>query len=193
MPTFMTHAITGIAVSGAFFPARATAALILLSAASAAVPDIDILAFGFGIPYGHWLGHRGFSHSLAFAAAWALLMSAPFYGGRPWHVKLRLFLNFFLITALHGVLDAMTSGGLGVAFFSPFDTARHFLPWRPIRVSPIGIDSFFSRRGMEVIASELKYAVLPSAIVIAAVAVGRRAASIIRGRKRRRFPLPGEK
>jgi hypothetical protein len=26
----------------------------------------------------------------------------------------------------------MTNGGLGVAFFSPFDNGRYFLPWRPI-------------------------------------------------------------
>jgi len=40
----------------------------------------------------------------------------------------------------------MTKGGLGVAFFSPFDNSRYFLPWRPIRVSPIAIHRFFSAR-----------------------------------------------
>lgn len=33
----------------------------------------------------------------------------------------------------------LTDGGLGVAFFSPFDNKRYFLPWRPIRVSPISV------------------------------------------------------
>jgi len=37
----------------------------------------------------------------------------------------------------------MTNGGLGIAFFSPFDPARYFLPWRPILVSPIGASVFF--------------------------------------------------
>src|SRR5215831_7502105 len=50
--------------------------------------------------------------------------------------RFALFAYLFLATASHGVLDAMTNGGLGVAFFSPFDTTRYFLPWRPIRVSP---------------------------------------------------------
>jgi len=35
-----------------------------------------------------------------------------------------LFAYLFLATASHGVLDAMTNGGLGVAFFSPFDNRR---------------------------------------------------------------------
>jgi hypothetical protein len=40
-------------------------------------------------------------------------------------------IRVFLATASHGVLDATTNGGLGVAFFSPFDNRRYFLPWRP--------------------------------------------------------------
>src|SRR6267378_8050335 len=43
---------------------------------------------------------------------------------------------FFLATASHGLLDAMTNGGLGVAFFAPFCDTRYFLPWQPIVVSP---------------------------------------------------------
>jgi hypothetical protein len=34
----------------------------------------------------------------------------------------------------------MTDGGLGCALFWPFDTTRYFAPWRPIPVSPIGLD-----------------------------------------------------
>nr|HRC76832.1 rhodanese-like domain-containing protein [Kouleothrix sp.] len=33
---------------------------------------------------------------------------------------------------VHGVLDAMTDGGLGVAFFAPFSATRYFFPFRPI-------------------------------------------------------------
>jgi inner membrane protein len=54
------------------------------------------------------------------------------------------------------VLDAMTNGGLGVAFFAPFDTTRYFFPWRPITVSPIGVGSFFTHRGALVVLSEIK-------------------------------------
>jgi inner membrane protein len=54
----------------------------------------------------------------------------------------------------------MTTGGLGVAFFSPFSNERYFLPWRPIRVSPLSA-GFFSARGLAVLASELKWVWLP--------------------------------
>jgi hypothetical protein len=35
--------------------------------------------------------------------------------------RFALFAYLFFAAASHGVLDAITNGGLGVAFFSPFD------------------------------------------------------------------------
>ena len=67
---------------------------------------------------------------------------------------------FAAVTASHGILDALTDGGLGIAFFSPFDTHRYFFPWRPIQVSPIG-PGFFSARGVRVLASELRWIWIP--------------------------------
>ncbi|NIM12838.1 MAG: hypothetical protein GTO45_29905 [Candidatus Aminicenantes bacterium] len=55
-----------------------------------------------------------------------------------------------MLTASHGVLDAFTNGGLGIALLSPFDTTRHFSPWQPIEVAPIGIWAFFSDWGVKV-------------------------------------------
>jgi len=72
---------------------------------------------------------------------------------------------FFLATASHGMLDAMTNGGRGVAFFAPFSDARFFFPWRPIEVSPLGIDRFLSARGMEVMISEFKWIWIPSGAI----------------------------
>jgi inner membrane protein len=72
------------------------------------------------------------------------------------------FLYLFLSAASHGVFDAITNGGLGVAFFSPFNTTRYFLPFRPVVVSPISIRRFFSGRGLEVLASEFRWIWLPS-------------------------------
>lgn len=65
------------------------------------------------------------------------------------------------MTATHGLLDAMTNGGLGIAFFFPFDNTRYFFDWRPIQVSPIGIRNFFSEWGLRVIISEAVYIGLP--------------------------------
>lgn len=85
---------------------------------------------------------------------------------------------FLLGTASHGFLDSMTDGGLGVAFFSPFNTTRYFLPWTPIRVSPIGFTRFFSYRGLAVIQSELLWIWLPSALLLlSAFLIRRRVAS----------------
>ena len=73
---------------------------------------------------------------------------------------------FTTCTISHGVLDALTTGGLGVAFFSPFDNLRYFFPWRPIKVSPIGVGRFFGERGIRVILSELIWIGIPSFLYI---------------------------
>ncbi len=82
-----------------------------------------------------------------------------------------------LATASHGFLDAMTDGGLGVAFFSPFGTTRYFLPWRPIRVSPIGLTRFFSYRGIAVLQSELLWIWFPAILLIVSAWLIRRRAA----------------
>jgi inner membrane protein len=56
----------------------------------------------------------------------------------------------------------MTNGGLGVAFFSPFDKRPYFLPWRPILVSPISVTRFFSPRGYAILRSELLWIWVPA-------------------------------
>jgi len=76
-----------------------------------------------------------------------------------------VWIYLFLATVSHGLLDAMTDGGLGVAFFSPFNNDRYFLPWRPIRVSPIGVERFFTERGLAVLQSELIWIWLPAALL----------------------------
>jgi len=77
---------------------------------------------------------------------------------------LPLFTYLFLATASHGILDAMTNGGLGVAFFSPFNNNRYFLPWRPIRVSPIALGRFFSQRGYLILQNEFLWIWLPAGL-----------------------------
>jgi inner membrane protein len=76
-----------------------------------------------------------------------------------------LFLYLFLCTASHGLLDAFTDGGLGVAFFAPFDESRYFFPWRPIEVSPIGLRSFLSGRAFAVLRSELLWVIAPTLLL----------------------------
>ena len=67
----------------------------------------------------------------------------------------------------HGLLDALTQGGYGVALFSPFDAIRYNFPFTPIIISPINIKGFFSEWGLKVVLSELIWVILPLAIVTA--------------------------
>ncbi|WP_210516122.1 hypothetical protein [Hymenobacter terricola] len=60
----------------------------------------------------------------------------------------------------------MTTGGLGVAFFSPWDLKRYFFSLRPIKVSPISIRAFFSGRGLRVLASEGLWVGLPCLLAL---------------------------
>ncbi|HEY0555660.1 MAG TPA: metal-dependent hydrolase [Thermoanaerobaculia bacterium] len=170
MPSAFSHAAAALGIGAAFFGRDVPARVLGLGALCAAAPDLDVIGFRFGIHYGDLLGHRGLTHSLLFAAILAAL-AAPLArkeGGPP---LARLWTYLFLATASHGLLDALTDGGLGVAFFAPFHDARYFFPFRPIVVSPIGIGRFFSGRGLEVIKSELIWVWLPSA-VLAGTALG---------------------
>ncbi|MCB0647350.1 MAG: metal-dependent hydrolase [Saprospiraceae bacterium] len=126
------------------------------------MPDLDVISFGFGIPYESWLGHRGLTHSIIFALIFAWILSSATRK----HGKFKTrFIFFFMCTVSHGILDAMTSGGRGVGFFIPVENARFFFPWRPIKVSPIGIERFFSKWGLEVLLSELFYIAIPSLLI----------------------------
>jgi inner membrane protein len=142
------------------------------------LPDLDVIGFRFGIRYGDFWGHRGFTHSLLFAALLAsVVILAAFRQVLPGLDRFHMWIYFFLATASHGFLDAMTDGGLGVAFFSPFDNHRYFLPWRSIHVSPIGAGRFFTHRGLEVLQSELVWIWLPAALLALSVWLMRRRAA----------------
>ena len=133
--------------------------LLLAGIVCSLLPDADTLAFRFNTPYASILGHRGLSHSLAFALALGLiaaLMAPLLRAGRK---------TAFAVCAgaalSHILLDAMTDGGLGVAAFWPFSEARYFLPWRPIAVSPLSPRHFFSQHGITVLGSEARLIWLP--------------------------------
>ena len=168
MPTVFTHAAAAVALGKVYARAEVPARFWLLSASCAVLPDADVLGFAFRVRYGDVLGHRGLSHSLAFAAALGLLVALLFFRDeRTRPRRLWPLAGYFAaVTASHGLLDALTDGGLGVAFFAPFENGRYFFPWRPIEVSPIGA-GFFSRRGLAVLASEFVWVWLPSLLLVA--------------------------
>jgi inner membrane protein len=170
MASIITHGVVGAAMSATYaltvkpMPKR----FWILSVILAILPDADALGFKLGVPYESFFGHRGFSHSLIFALLMGLLTVFFFFRtvpllSRQWWL---LAGYFFLVTASHAALDAMTTGGLGVALLSPFDLSRIFFPWRPIRVSPIGIREFFGSWGLRVIISEITWVWIPSLALV---------------------------
>ncbi len=170
MASVFSHAVVALGIGSCFYQPRTPKRVWVIGALCSVIPDLDVIGFRFGIHYGDFWGHRGFTHSLFFAALLATLaVLLAFRQAVPGISRYALWTYFFLATASHGLLDAMTDGGLGVAFFSPFNNTRYFLPWTPIRVSPIGITRFFTFRGLEVVQSELLWIWLPTALLVLAV------------------------
>ena len=81
---------------------------------------------------------------------------------------------FFVVIASHAVLDAFTNGGVGVAFFAPFDGTRYLFPWRPIRVAPVGIRSSLNSRVFSVLGSEFLWVWLPTIAALIVILVVKR-------------------
>jgi inner membrane protein len=169
-----SHAVVGLALGTALVRAPR---LWLVGAACACVPDLDVVGFRFGVAYGDMLGHRGLTHSLPFALAFATLVWLAARRWAPPGEGLPAWLFLVLATASHGILDAFTDGGLGVAFLAPFSGERTFFPWRPIAVSPISVARFFGERGLRVLASEAVWIWLPAAALVAVSAVARRSSA----------------
>src|SRR5258708_18723585 len=171
MASAFSHAVAALGIGACMYRPGVSKRIWAIGALCSVVPDIDVVGFRFGIRYGDFWGHRGFTHSLVFAALLAAaIVTLGFREATPGLNHLSLWAYFFLATASHGLLDAMTDGGLGVAFFSPFDNHRYFLPWTPIRVSPIGLGRFFTSRGSAVIRSELLWIWGPAgALVVSAL------------------------
>jgi inner membrane protein len=156
MPTIFTHAVIGSAIAKLAARDALHPRTIIACALLAVLPDVDGLFFGL-IPYASLFGHRGFTHSLLFAVLIGLL-TAAFFIWRGWIQRVEWWLYTLLFaraTASHGVLDAFTNGGLGVAFFSPFNPTRYFFPVRPIPVSPMSGAALLTARGWRVIVGEL--------------------------------------
>ena len=130
------HMRLSLTPSGKFQPTHIqTTRFFVLSMFCSIVPDLDVVGYFAGIEYESLFGHRGITHSFLFAFVLALVTVRYGFPGFTTSSAIwwGLCLHFFLVTASHGVLDAMTNGGRGVAFFAPFDETRYFFPWRPVQ------------------------------------------------------------
>ena len=175
MASVFGHALAAFTIRKSFSKSIINPKTIGLGVFCSIVPDADVIGFKFGIEYESFWGHRGFSHSLVFAILLSAFLVMLFYRSQKSNKsKVILFLYLFICTASHGLLDALTSGGRGVAFLSPWDNTRYFLPWRPIQVSPLGIDNFFSEWGLRVLQSELIWIGIPCLLIWLVIKVFRK-------------------
>jgi inner membrane protein len=194
MPTVFSHAIIGFAAGSVFqhsgwvsrsacprLPARVPWLQALregripvamrfmgLSMLAAALPDADVAGFAVDIPYGHAFGHRGFFHSLCFALILAVFTVMAFFP------RSKVFSSdwwllggyFFLLTASHGLLDTLTSGGLGIALFAPFDNSRYLAPMALFEAAPLDIPGLFTPWGFRCLRTELVLIWIPALAVV---------------------------
>jgi inner membrane protein len=136
----------------------------LLFPALAMLPDADVVAFAFGIPYASEFGHRGASHGILTG-----VILGAFIGFVALRTRTGAVLGAVAMVS-HGLFDTLTTGGEGVALLWPFSNERLFAPWRPIPVAPIGL-GFLSMRGLYCAAVELA---LFAPFVVLALALRRR-------------------
>jgi inner membrane protein len=167
MPTIISHAAVPLAVGFGLGKRRVPRELLLVGMGAAMLPDADVILFRLGATYDTAWAHRGFSHSLGFAivlgVAAALIL-------RRTAAPLLAFVFVALSAFSHGLLDMLTNGGHGVAILWPGTAQRYFFDWRPIQVSPLAAQRFFSRAA-QIARTEFLWIWLPAA----AVALGLRA------------------
>jgi len=150
------HVVVGMAAARFSRERRATTwtpfgAGVLWSGLSL-LPDADVIGFRLGVHYEDTWGHRGATHSLAFALGVALVALLVAKAARL--PALRTALITLVVVSSHSLLDTLTDGGLGCALLWPFSDERFFAPWTPLPVAPIG-RAFLSSAGLRVAVVEL--------------------------------------
>jgi inner membrane protein len=180
VPTILTHPAIPLALGLGLGQSVISRRLLMAGVAASILPDLDVIAFPLGISYASDFGHRGFSHSLFIAALVALGVAC---GRRALQTTALRALGFlFVATASHGVLDAFTNGGLGVAFLWPWSGERYFAPFQMIEVSPLSARQLWSARGARVLGSELAWVWAPCTVLAGTLLWARGALAPRRGR-----------
>jgi len=169
LPTIITHSAVAVCAGSVFSSGKIPLKFWILSIICSVLPDADVIGYlYFYVPYDDFFGHRGFFHSPFFAALLSILTVSLFFRNeKTFTIKWWKFVfYFFILTASHGLFDALTNGGRGIALLSPFSNNRYFLPWTPIEVSPLGIKAFLSQRGLIVLKSEILWIWIPSIFIV---------------------------
>ncbi len=145
------------------FGHRGASHSLLFAGVLAAVAAV-LAFFGSGRP---WSAPRNSGSRRPWSAVSCQPRLTPTKAGPTVASTLQAAVFVFVCAASHPLLDAMTSGGLGVALAWPWSEQRFFAPWRPVRVSPFA-PQFFSARGVATLLSELRWVWLPLATAVVA-------------------------
>ena len=167
MPTVITHSAVAVAAGAALAPERPPRRFWFLAVACSCLPDADVIGFSYGIAYGDFIGHRGFFHSPFFGLLLGIAIAALFFRNvglfsRRWWFYAAFFA---LLSASHGILDALTNGGLGIALLAPFENSRYFFPWTPIPVAPLSLNAVFRPYFYKLLLTEIYMVWLPCLIL----------------------------
>lgn len=189
MPTVLSHTAVPLALALSLGPRWVPLRLLALGLFACVAPDLDVMGFQLGVSYGHEYGHRGASHSIAFAGALALLAAFMLALLKPKTADSRprpgqAFLFVFIAGVSHPLLDMFTNGGYGVALFWPWSDTRWFFPSQVIQVSPLSLERFFGPAGLQVLMSELYWIWLPAAVLVIVAIMLRRCNQLLTARKR---------
>jgi inner membrane protein len=132
MPSSIAHASVAFVFSPLLGARLVSRRLLGITAVAAALPDIDAI----GRPFGHgdiavFGGHRAVTHSVFFALAAAAAIARVGSRGNSDLNRWRIGAYVAAVVLSHGVLDAFTTYGEGVAFFAPLSLHRWKSPWQP--------------------------------------------------------------
>ncbi len=172
MASLFAHAAVPLITRGAVsLPKHLERRVIVAAVVLSCWPDLDYVTLAFEVRPNELLGHRGLTHSLIVAAVVSLACAAVAFrslglGSRAWW---RVAAFLFGAAASHGILDAMTTGDVGVALFAPVENARHMLPLKLIASCPGGLNEYLGYWGLLTITNEVLYVVIPLALVVALV------------------------
>lgn len=165
MASAFAHAAVALTRGAARVPKELDRRLLVATIACATWQDLDYISVAFEVRPHEVLGHRGATHSIFVAIAIAAILAFAFFRRQ----FLRVFAFLAAAGASHGILDAMTAGDLGVAFFWPVTPARFHFPFALVASCPVGVNEWLGPWGLLTIVNEGLYVIIPIALVVSLV------------------------
>ena len=163
MAAVVSHALAATAIAAVLRPERKPPVRYWAAAvAIAVVPDVDIAFVWMGARYRGMFGHRGITHSIAFAVIAAVVLARRLFRAARPRLRARIGAVFLLAGLSHGFLDASMASGVGVAALAPFSAARYHAIFRPIAVTPPTGNPWLDPGGIRVTNSEILWIWLPA-------------------------------